>query len=365
MKKVWVYLENDVLLEATSFGADTTAVGRVVFNTSMIGYEEVLSDPAYADEFIVFSMPEIGNVGANDEDNESHGSYAKGILVRSYQERYSNFRATKSLDEFLKEHNIMGICNIDTRYLVSTIRENGILKMVASTTISDKDELKKILSNSQESSLVGTKEPYKHTHSTYSSTKFEYDAQPLSEANVVVVDFGVKEDMLNKLVASKMSTTVIPNEFNETDLIQKYNNKEIDGVFLSNGSQNPLQMRQVVSKVKKLFDAKVPLFGVGLGHHLMALANGIDVVELKSGIHGGNHPTKDTTSSSVEFFGQNSNYAIKKADSSVAKTTHINLFHNNIDGLKYNNSSSISFEFYPPLGAKDSFFGEFLNSIKR
>lgn len=365
MKKAWVYLENGVLLEATSFGADTTAIGRVVFNTSMIGYQEVLSDPAYADEFIVFSMPEIGNVGANDEDNESHGSYAKGVLVRSYQDRHSNFRATKSLGEFLKEHNIMGICDIDTKYLVSTIREDGILKMVASTTISDKNELKKILQSQHNSALVGTKEPYKHTHSTYSSTNFEYDGQPLSQANVVVVDFGVKEDMLNKLVASKMSTTVIPNEFDEADLIQKYNNKEIDGVFLSNGSQDPLKMPQVVSKIKKLFDAKIPLFGVGLGHHLMALANGIDVVELKSGVHGGNHPTKNTLNGSVEFFGQNSNYAIKDANSSIAKTTHINLFNHNIDGLKYNNSSSISFEFYPPLGNNNSFFGEFLNSIKR
>lgn len=148
MRKIWIYLENGTFIEANSFGADNTSVGEIVFNTSMSGYQEIMSDPSYAGQFVTFTMPEIGNVGVNEQDMESSTAHAKGMIVRKYQARYSNFRAENSLESFLVKNNIIGICDIDTRYLTKMIRTEGAMMMVASTKISDKEELKKILENS-------------------------------------------------------------------------------------------------------------------------------------------------------------------------------------------------------------------------
>ena len=139
LSKVWIYLENGTFLEANSFGAEDTVVGEIVFNTSMSGYQEIMSDPSYAGQFVTFTAPEIGNVGVNSQDMESTVAHAKGMIVRKYQKRYSNFRAQESLEAFLVKHNIMGICDIDTRFLTKMIRSEGAMMMVASTTISDKN----------------------------------------------------------------------------------------------------------------------------------------------------------------------------------------------------------------------------------
>jgi carbamoyl-phosphate synthase small subunit len=143
MKKVWIYLENGTFLEANSFGASNTVVGEIVFNVSMSGYQEIMSDPSYAGQFVTFTMPEIGNVGVNPQDMESCSAHAKGMIVRKYQDRYSNFRAEDSLANFLIEQNVMGICDIDTRYITKMLRAEGAMMMIASTEISDKEELKK------------------------------------------------------------------------------------------------------------------------------------------------------------------------------------------------------------------------------
>ena len=242
-KKVYVYLENGTFLEANSFGADNTVVGEIVFNTSMSGYQEIMSDPSYAGQFVTFTMPEIGNVGVNEQDMESSKAHAKGMIVRKYQSRYSSFRAEESLDAFLVKHNIMGICDIDTRFLTKMIRDEGAMMMVASTTISDKDELKKILEDSPRIEdvnyieQVSTKTAYKHETSTYSETKFEYETAPNEQANIAVIDFGVKRNILNEIVSAGIGVEVIPNSFSAENLIEKYNSKSIDGVFLSNGPE--------------------------------------------------------------------------------------------------------------------------------
>ena len=142
LRNAWIYLENGTFFEAKSFGAHTTAVGEIVFNTSMSGYQEIITDPSYAGQFVTFTMPEIGNVGVNDEDMESNSAYCKGIIVRQYQSNYSNFRAQEALHSFLDRHNIIGLCDIDTRFLTKMIRTEGAMMMIASTEISDKDELK-------------------------------------------------------------------------------------------------------------------------------------------------------------------------------------------------------------------------------
>ncbi|EHP30036.1 carbamoyl-phosphate synthase, small subunit [Sulfurimonas gotlandica GD1] len=374
-KKVYVYLENGTFLEANSFGADDTVVGEIVFNTSMSGYQEIMSDPSYAGQFVTFTMPEIGNVGVNDQDMESSKAHAKGMIVRKYQARYSNFRAEESLNAFLIKHNIMGICDIDTRFLTKMIRNEGAMMMVASTSISDKDELKKILENSPRIEdvnyieQVSTKKAYKHETSTYSYREFEYEAAPTAKANIAVIDFGVKRNILNEIVSAGIGVEVIPNDFSADDLIAKYNDKSIDGVFLSNGPGDPLVLKKEQEQIKKLIVAKIPMFGICLGHQLLSISHGYDTFKLKFGHHGGNHPVKNIKTGLVEITAQNHNYNVPDNIVEIAEVTHTNLFDNTIEGLRYNDSPIFSVQHHPEAspGPKESkyIFSEFLSLIKR
>ncbi len=375
MKKVWLYLENGTFLEAKSFGAEGTSVGEIVFNTSMSGYQEIMSDPSYAGQFVTFTMPEIGNVGVNEQDMESKSAHAKGMLVRNYQSRYSNFRAEDSLHNFLLQHNVMGICNVDTRYLTKMIRSEGAMMMVASTETSDVEELKKILETSPRIEdvnyieQVSTKKPYVHTSSTYSYREFNYDSAPEAEAKIVVIDFGVKRNILNEMVSAGIGVEVIPNDFQAKDLIEKYNTKEIDGVFLSNGPGDPLVLKKEQEQIKKLIDAKIPMFGICLGHQLLSISHGYDTFKLKFGHHGGNHPVKNEKTGLVEITAQNHNYNVPDNITEIAEVTHTNLFDNTIEGLRYNDTPIFSVQHHPESspGPKESryIFSEFLSLIKR
>jgi carbamoyl-phosphate synthase small subunit len=375
MKKVYIYLENGTFLQANSFGADGSVVGEIVFNTSMSGYQEIMSDPSYAGQFVTFTMPEIGNVGVNEQDMESSKAHAKGMIVRKYQDRYSNFRATDSLKNFLLEHNVMGICDIDTRFLTKMIRSEGAMMMVASTLVSDKDELKKILENSPRIEdvnyieQVSTKVAYKHENSTYGKVAFEYDKAPKSEAKIAVIDFGVKRNILNELVNAKIEVEVIPNDFDANELIEKYNKKEIDGVFLSNGPGDPLVLKKEQEQIKKLIGAKIPMFGICLGHQLLSISHGYDTFKLKFGHHGGNHPVKNEKTGFVEITAQNHNYNVPDDITDIAEVTHTNLFDNTIEGLRYNDAPIFSVQHHPEAspGPKESsyIFSEFLSLIKR
>ena len=371
MTKVYIYLENGTYLEADSFGAETTSVGEIVFNTSLTGYQEITSDPSYAGQFVTFTMPEIGNVGVNAEDMESKGAFTKGVIVRSYQERYSNFRATDSLENFLKEQGVMGICNIDTRYLTKMLRSEGAMMMIASTEISDKDELKKVLESSpriedvnyiQE---VSTKEVYKHTNGTYDAVKFKYNEAPTAKAKIVAIDFGVKRNILNELTQAGMDVEVIPNSFDADELISRVKAKEIDGVFLSNGPGDPLVLKKEQESIKKLISAKVPMFGICLGHQLLSISHGYDTFKLKFGHHGGNHPVKNEKTGMVEITAQNHNYNVPDNIIEIADVTHTNLFDNTIEGLNYKSGHIFSVQHHPEAspGPKESayIFGEFLS----
>ena len=376
LKKVYIYLENGTLLEANSFGAESTVVGEMVFNTSLSGYQEIMSDPSYAGQFVTFTMPEIGNVGVNVQDMESSSAHAKGMIVRKYQDRYSSFRAEGSLSDFLVKHNVMGICDIDTRYLTKMIRAEGAMMMVASTEISDKDELKKVLDSSPRIEdvnyieQVSTKKAYKHTSSTYNDKAgFEYDEAPTSQAKIAVIDFGVKRNILNEIVSAGISVDVIPNSFKAEDLIEQYKNKTIDGVFLSNGPGDPLVLKKEQEQIKKLIAAKVPMFGICLGHQLLSISHGYDTFKLKFGHHGGNHPVKNEQTGLVEITAQNHNYNVPDNITDIATVTHTNLFDDTIEGLKYNDSPIFSVQHHPESspGPKESryIFSEFLSLIKR
>ncbi len=375
MRDVWIYLENGTYLSAKSFGAEGTNVGEIVFNTSLTGYQEIISDPSYAGQFITFTMPEIGNVGVNDEDMESKIAHCKGVIVRQYQSQYSSFRAQEALHTFLEKHGVLGICDIDTRYLTKMLRSEGAMMMIASTIVSDKEELKKLLEAAprieeinyiQE---VSTKVAYTHTNGVYDPFNFCYNEAPAPKARIAAIDFGVKRNILNELTQAGLEVEVLPNSFNGDDLIARYDAKEIDGVFLSNGPGDPLVLKQEQEEIKKLIARKIPLFGICLGHQLLSIAHGHDTHKLKFGHHGGNHPVKNVQTGMVEITAQNHNYNVPESVREIADVTHINLFDNTIEGLRYKDAPVFSVQHHPEAspGPKESryIFSEFLNLIQR
>ncbi len=362
-------------MEAESFGAEGTAVGEIVFNTSMTGYQEIVTDPSYAGQFVTFTMPEIGNVGCNSEDMESKAAWCKGIIVREYQAKPSNFRSEEPLHELLKRFGVLGICSIETRFLTKMLREEGSMMMIASTEVSGKDELADMLADAPRISevnyieAVSTKESYIHETGAYDAFNFRYNEPPEPKAKIVALDFGVKRNILNELTQAGMEVEVVPNSVDVQTLIDRYEKKEIDGVFLSNGPGDPLILKEEQEKIKKLIDAKVPMFGICLGHQLLSIAHGYETYKLKFGHHGGNHPVKSLSTKAVEITAQNHNYNVPAEIEEVAEVTHVNLFDNTIEGLKYKKSPIISVQHHPEAspGPHESryIFKEFLQMVAR
>lgn len=373
MEKAYLYFENDLFIEANSFGGEGSECGEIVFNTSMTGYQEILSDPSYAGQFIAFTMPEIGIVGTNNHDIESNLPYAKGIIVRKYNDFYSNFRANKSLSEYLKEHNILGITNIDTRYITEMIRDNGAMMLAVSTSINSKDGLKELLefsiktSEARYTNIVSTKEVFKHKTSTYDFNLQTYPKTKFTK-KIVVIDFGIKKNILNELSKTGLECEVINSKFDATCLIDRFNNKEIGGVFLSNGPGNPEVLNHEIEEIKKLIKANIPMFGICLGHQLLSIAHGYPTYKLHFGHHGANHPVKNTLTNKIEITAQNHIYSIPESIREIADVTHINLFDNTIEGLKYKNSPIISIQHHPEAspGPKEAnaIFKDFFEMVR-
>jgi carbamoyl-phosphate synthase small subunit len=374
MQKVWIYLENGTFLEANSFGASGTSVGEIVFNTSLTGYQEIITDPSYAGQFVTFTMPEIGNVGVNDQDMESTQAHCKGVLVRNYHHEYSSFRAQEDLDSLLKRNNVLGICNIDTRYLTKMIRDEGAMMMIASTEISSKDELASKLASSpriEEINYikeVSTKESFIHKSSTWNHLQMTYDKAVMSDKKIVVIDFGVKRNILNELVASGLEVEVVPSNFKAQDLIKRFEENEIGGIFLSNGPGDPLTLTEEIEQIKQLIDKNIPMFGICLGHQLLSIAHGYNTYKLPFGQHGGNHPVANPLTKVVEITAQNHNYNVPDNITEVADITHINLFDNTIEGVKYKNKPVFSVQHHPEAspGPHESkyIFKEFAKIVK-
>jgi carbamoyl-phosphate synthase small subunit len=371
-KKVWLYFENGLFLEAKSFGASGTAFGEVVFNTSLTGYQEIITDPSYAGQFITFTMPEIGNVGVNSEDFESSGAFCKGVIVRNYQDRYSNFRAEQSLASLLKEYGVLGICDIDTRALTKMLRDEGAMEMVASTEVSEKEELKKLLENSPKIGEINyikkvtTKEIYTHKLGKYDAKEFKYTT-PKTDKRVIVYDFGVKRNILNELVSAGMDVEVVPANTPASEVIEKFKSGEIGGVFLSNGPGDPLVLEEQKEITQELIKSDIPIFAICLGHQMLSIAHGYDTYKLKFGHHGGNHPVKNVQGK-VEITAQNHNYNVPDDITKVANITHTNLFDNTIEGLEYKSGNIISVQHHPEAspGPHESayIFKEFYKRMK-
>ena len=373
--KVSVLLENGMFFEAKGFGANTTAVGEIVFNTSITGYQEIITDPSYAGQFVVLTMPEIGNVGVNKDDMESPKAWLKGILVREYVDNYSNFRGEKSLGEFLKEEGVLGISEIDTRFLTKVIRKEGAMMMVASSEIHDKTKLEEILKSTphiQEIDYikeVTTKKEYIHPHGAWNSKEFKYN-EKRTDKKIIVYDFGVKRNILNELTEAGLECIVVPASTPVEEVIKRYENKEIGGVFLSNGPGDPLILKDVHKKIKKLLKAKVPMFGICLGHQLLSIAHGYSTFKLKFGHHGGNHPVKNFIGKHpvVEITAQNHNYNVPEEIEEIAEVTHKNLFDGTIEGVKYKNEPVFSVQHHPEAspGPHDSkyIFKQFYEMVR-
>lgn len=351
-KRAWIYCANGLYLQAHAFSGSGTRVGEIVFNTSLSGYQEIITDPSYAGQFIIFTMPEIGIVGANEQDCESRGVFAPGVIVRHYNDMASNFRAQMSLKAFLDKHNILGICDVDTRALVKMIRNEGSMMVVISTEIKDRAKLAEILAQSpsieqqDHISQVSTTKSFTHDRGAFDFARLDYSV-PATRYKVAVIDFGAKRNILNELVSAGLRAEVFPHDFCAQDIIERFGRGEIDGVFLSNGPGDPKMLSPQVAQIKKLIEARIPIFGICLGHQLLALAHGYETYKLKFGHHGGNHPVKNLTNNSVEITSQNHNYCVPESIEQIAEVTHRNLFDNTIEGVAYKNAPIFSVQHHP------------------
>lgn len=374
LKPVWLYFENGTFLQAKAFGKGETRVGEAVFNTSMTGYQEIISDPSYAGQFVIFTMPEIGIVGTNEDDMESPNVYASGMIVRNLTQKDSNFRSTRSLSEFMDNYDGLGICEIDTRFLTKMLRNEGAMMMIASTKISDQNQLKALLASTprieeiNHAQNVSTKEKYIHKMGKWNIKTFSYKPIDNNGKNkIVVIDFGVKRAILNALCEEGLDVEVVPSDFNEDTLISRYEKGEIKGVFLSNGPGEPLKLKKEVEKIAKLIQAKIPMFGICLGHQLISIAQGHPTYKLKFGQHGGNHPVFDTKSKKVEITAQNHNYNVPESIKEIAIVTHYNLFDDTIEGVIYNDVPVFSVQHHPEASPgpheSSSIFKLFANSL--
>lgn len=353
LSSVWIYFENGTFLKAKSFGVQGERVGEAVFNTSMTGYQEIATDPSYAGQFVVFTMPEIGIVGTNEEDMESQKVHANGIIVRNLSQTASNFRSQNALAHFMSSYNAMGICDVDTRYLTKMLRDEGSMMMIASTKIKQKEQLKNMLENAPRieeinyAKLVSTRQSYKYARGEWDAKRLQYKKSLSPKKRVVVIDFGVKKAILDSLSQVGIECEVVHCDFDPQELIKRYETKEIHGVFLSNGPGEPLKLQDEAKKIGELVRASIPMFGICLGHQLLSIANGHPTYKLKFGQHGGNHPVFDTKTKKVEITAQNHNYNVPKSIESIADITHYNLFDGTIEGVSYKNKSMFSVQHHP------------------
>ena len=352
MKDIYIYIENGTFLKAKSFGYEGQAVGELVFNTSMTGYQEIVSDPSYAGQFIVFTAPEIGNVGVNLDDEESTG-FAKGILVRSYQDLPSNFRSQKSLSQYLKDKKILGLCNVDTRFLTTMLRDEGAMMAIASTEIKDPQLLQEKL---QQSARIGeinyvqevsTKQSYQHTQGSWNYNNMAYDQPSSTNKNIAVIDYGVKRNILNEFVQANLNVQVLSSNIKAKDLIQQFKDRVFDGIFLSNGPGDPMILKSELKELEQLLAEDIPMFGICIGHQMLSIAHGFNTYKMKFGHHGANHPVKNMANGSVEITSQNHIYSVPENITDVAEVTHLNLFDNTIEGVAYKDKKVFSVQFHP------------------
>ena len=327
-------LQDGVVFEGYLFGSKKDiSSGEVVFHTAPTGYQEIASDPSYAGQIISFAYPHIGNYGVNDEDNESRAIFARGLIVRDYHEGYSNHRAAMSLDAWLKKAGIAAIGGIDTRKLTRHIREHGALPGAFGSA------------NLQKLRLAAKKEPGTSGIDLVKdvTTKKSY-VTGSGNLRVTALDFGIKTSILKQL-ASFATVTVLPADATDEQVLAS----QPDGVFLSNGPGDPENVKYAVQTIRKLL-GHVPIFGICLGHQLLATALGGKTVKMPFGHHGGNHPVQDLATKAVAITSQNHNFAVVESSLKNAVVTHRNLNDNVVEGLKSTVYPAFSVQYHPEAG---------------
>ena len=338
-RAAFLALDDGTIFRGVAFGAKKDALGEVVFNTGMTGYQEILTDPSYAGQFVVLTTAEVGNYGVNVEDVESRGLFLSGLVIGDLT-RPSNWRSEKNLDEYLKENGVPGIYGVDTRALTLHIREHGNRKACLAV-IDDLEALENArnwigLDGQDYAAKVTCEKAY-----DFRNLKSEVPS-PESFPKIVCYDFGVKTNILRSL-AEWARVTVVPAKIPAEEVLAM----KPDGVFLSNGPADPAAVTYAIENIRKLL-GKVPLMGICLGHQLLALACGAKTARLKFGHHGCNHPVKNLETGKVEITSQNHNFAVvPESLPNCLEVTHINLNDGSIEGIRHKTLPAFSVQYHP------------------
>ena len=392
--KAFLVLEDGTVFEGTHFGAQKEVISEIVFNTSMAGYLEVLTDPAYAGQAVCMTYPLIGNYGVCKDDCESRKAWPDGFIVRELSRNYSNFRADYSIQEFLVENDVPGIAGIDTRALTKILREKGTMngmittnenynldeiipklkayttgKVVEKVTCSEKYEIKGLVSLMENGALSGSA---KFDAEAFQAGKREMKPSLVKELNgkgkkVALLDYGAKDNIAYSLKLRGCDVTVYPAQTKAEEIIAS----NPDGIMLSNGPGDPKECTDIINEIKKLYDTEIPIFAICLGHQLMALATGADTYKMKYGHRGGNHPVKDLETGRVYISSQNHGYVVDmdKLDPKIAVPAFINVNDGTNEGLKYTGKNIFTVQFHPEAccGPQDSgyLFDRFIDMMNK
>jgi carbamoyl-phosphate synthase small subunit len=373
MPSALLALEDGSLFYGESIGIPGQAVGEVVFNTAMTGYQEILTDPSYYKQIVTLTYPHIGNTGANPEDMESVRAYAEGLIIRDLPARMSNFRANETLPQFMQRHRLVGIADIDTRRLTRLLRDKGaqngcILAVAKGGKLDKKAALAAArgfpgLKGMDLAKVVSTREPYRWEEGAW-ALGTGYKPRPDGRFHVVAYDYGIKRNILRMLVERGCRLTVVPATYSAQQVMQL----QPDGVFLSNGPGDPEPCSYAIEAIKQFIDQRVPVFGICLGHQLLGLASGGRTIKMKFGHHGANHPVLEIGTGRVVISSQNHGFAVDEASlPSNVRVTHRSLFDGSVQGLELADAPAFCFQGHPEAspGPHDllPLFDRFLQSM--
>ncbi|MGI9542403.1 MAG: glutamine-hydrolyzing carbamoyl-phosphate synthase small subunit [Cyclobacteriaceae bacterium] len=360
-QKAFLLLEDGSLFEGEAIGKIGTTGGEICFNTGMTGYQEIYTDPSYFGQIIVNTTSHIGNYGTIDSEQESDHPQINGLVVNSFSQDYSRNIAHQSLDEYLIKHEIVGICDVDTRKIVRYIRSKGAMNAIISSELTQLEDLQVKLQ--EVPSMDGLE-----LASTVSTDKPYLLGDVDSELKVAVLDLGVKKSILKNLVQRGCHLKVFPAKTTYEDM-EKW---QPDGYFISNGPGDPAPMDYAVETVAKILDNDQPVFGICLGHQILALANGISTYKMHHGHRGLNHPVKNMVTGTCEVTSQNHGFGVKAeeiSNSDKVEITHVNLNDKTIEGIKVKEKNAFSVQYHPEAspGPHDSryLFDDFISLIKK
>lgn len=337
MGKAYLMLANGVIFEGTSVGREGTSLGEIVFTTAMTGYQETLTDPSYYGQIVTQTFPLIGNYGVNEEDYESEGSVVSGYIVREWCAHPSNFRSVGNVNDFLKKHNIVGICGIDTRRLTRILRESGVMNGVITTedVYARKDE------------LLEQVRAYKITGAIAAVSSTKRETYPVDGAayHVVMYDFGAKANIVRELQSRNCSVTLVPADTSADEALAL----RPDGIMLTNGPGDPADNPEVIQNLRDLLPYRIPTFGICMGHQLLALANGAKTEKLKYGHRGANQPVVDLEQNRTFVTSQNHGYAVvgESLPPDVGVVSYSNANDHTCEGVKYTNAPAFTVQFHP------------------